>query len=225
MKKYTLKDVDAEDIEFLLIGIQNSFDFDLKQEEVSEIMNFGDVIKLVENRLQGTELEDCTTQQAFYKLREAISKIYPNKREEIKPNTSLAGLFPWKNRRQKANELSMALGFDPNLFSMNGLSCSLSVIMFVGSIIGTVFHGFFGFGIILSFLYLLLSAKFTRNLSAKTVGELVEEIVSSNYHKCRRKPNTHNPKELFPVLERLFYQNLGLDKNTLTIESKFEWTK
>jgi hypothetical protein len=117
----------------------------------------------------------------------------------------------------------MALGFNPNLFSMSGFSCSLSVIMFVGSIIGTIFHGFFGFGIILSFLYLLLSAKFTRNLSAKTVGELVENVVSSNYHKCRRRPNTYNPKELSPVLERLFYQNLGLDKNTLTIESKFEW--
>ena len=74
---FELKNVDSEDLEDVLVMIEKSFDFKFETAELKDVETFGHLCDIITNKVQGNNIDDCTTQQAFYKLRDAIaSSLY-----------------------------------------------------------------------------------------------------------------------------------------------------
>lgn len=79
--------------------------------------------------------------------------------------------------------------------------------------------GLTGFG--LAFGGLWIAAKTGNEVDVKNMGELAEKMTKENYLKFRRNSKSYNDNEIERVLTDLFSLELGIDKNKLTREVKF----
>ena len=70
---YELKNIDSEDLEELLKKVEASFDIKFGAAELANISTFGQLCNHISNKIQLEHFNDCTSQQAFYKLRDSIS--------------------------------------------------------------------------------------------------------------------------------------------------------
>jgi len=99
MEDLKLKDIDSEDISDLLKEIQKSFNIKFEENELAYITNFGELCDHIINKLQLENSEDCTSQQAFYKLRNAISTELEIDKKEITRQQKLEKILQKKTRR------------------------------------------------------------------------------------------------------------------------------
>src|SRR5690606_16056555 len=110
MKDYQLKDVDIEDIEDLLIKIESSFNIKFVSNELVHIKTFGELSDHIDDKIQLDNMDDCTNQQAFYKLRVAVSKVLKIDKGSITPKTYLTDLVPSYNRRLLIKKIGNNMG-------------------------------------------------------------------------------------------------------------------
>ncbi len=99
MKNVELKNIDPDDVNDLLLKIEASFNIKFQQNELTHAQTFGEICDLIKGKLQLDHTNDCTTQQAFYKLRSAFISVTQVENIKISPETSLAVLLPRKVRR------------------------------------------------------------------------------------------------------------------------------
>lgn len=93
MQKIKLKNIDKADIGFLLMEIEDSFGIQLKNEELKDIRTFGEFCDSIINKIQLENTNDCTTQQSFYKLRNAIGNLFNTEAKQFHPKISLKNIF------------------------------------------------------------------------------------------------------------------------------------
>lgn len=222
MTDHELKNIDAEDIEDLLAKVEVSFNIKFINDELIHIRTFGQLYNHISNKIQLENLDDCTSQQAFYKLRRAISTTLQIEHNKITPDTSINDLFPRNTRRSKMKILEQHLAFDldilrPPLWITNGLLLTLFL-----SFVALFFNWKLGFsGLALSILGLWLANKVANELELQTVAEIAKKMTSENYFQSRRNPKTFNKREIENVLTEWFTNNLGLEKGELTRDTKF----
>ncbi len=65
--------IDGEDLSELLEKVENSFDIKFDDTELANVGTFGQLCDHIANKIQLANIDDCTTQQAFYKLRKSFS--------------------------------------------------------------------------------------------------------------------------------------------------------
>ena len=95
----------------MLLKIEDSFDIRFETNELAHVRTYGEFCDAIKGKISLDHSEDCTTQQAFYKLREAITKSTETEKKEITPTTELAEIFPRKTRKNQIKTLEMNLGF------------------------------------------------------------------------------------------------------------------
>ena len=221
MTKLELKDIHAEDIEELLFLIEKSFDIKIDDIKIS---TFGELCDYIANKIQIEHSEDCTSQQAFYKLRDAISSKFKIDSQIISTNFPLIDLFPRKNRRTMVAELEKYLGFQLNILRPPHWITIILVVLFLVSFVGLFFNWQIGLSALaISIGGIRVSNKYGKKLKVKTVGQVAEKMTRENYQKSRRNSNTFNKKEVEKVLTNWFCNDLYLDRSKLTREAKFEW--
>src|SRR5690606_219915 len=110
MQKIKLNNIDQADIGFLLMEIENSFGIQLKNEELKEIRTCGELCDCIINKIQLENTDDCTTQQSFYKLRNAIGNLFNKDAKTISPEDQLKEYFPRFRRRKNISALEKQLG-------------------------------------------------------------------------------------------------------------------
>jgi uncharacterized protein YpuA (DUF1002 family) len=71
-QEINLRNVDPEDMDDVLVKIEKSFNISLNDTSVNDVQNFGKLCDVVVEKVKKTN-DGCTTQQAFYKLRNAIT--------------------------------------------------------------------------------------------------------------------------------------------------------
>src|SRR6266487_5227285 len=96
-----LKNIHSDDISDVLERVQKSFGFKFGDKELKDVKTFGELCDIITNKIQGDNSNDCTTQQAFYKVRNAIATSLLTDKTVIMTDTDLATLFPRHDRRQK----------------------------------------------------------------------------------------------------------------------------
>ena len=133
---FELRNVDSEDLEDVLVKIEKSFDFKFEETELKDVKTFGQLCDIITNKVQGNNIDDCTTQQAFYKLRNAIASIFLVDKYNITPNTDLRLLFPKNLRRQKIRDLESNIGFEINILRPKHWISSTLALTIVTSFIG-----------------------------------------------------------------------------------------
>jgi hypothetical protein len=221
MTFFELKNIDQEDIEDLLIKIEDSFNIKFNENELVNIQTFGEFCDVIKNKIKLKNSNDCTTQQAFYKLRSVLIKILIIDKANLTSDTLLTELIPKKSRKEKVKLIEQHLGFKLYCLRPPHLITNLLILLLLISLFGLFFswQGLIGIGI--SFSGFWLASVMANEFNQKTIGDLVNKMARENYVKSRRNSNTYNKREIEKVLIELFSNDLNVDKSILTSEARF----
>lgn len=220
--EYELVNTDPEEIEDLLKKVETSFNIRFVDNELAHITTFGQLCDHIVNKIQLNNVEDCTSQQAFYKLREAISSLFQVDNKTISPDFPLREILPRQARRSRTVMLEKHLGLKLNILRPpHWLTISLAIIL-LASLIGLFINWQIGLsGLLFSIGGLWFADKVSNELDLTTIGQVAEKVRRENYLKSRRNPNTFNKKEIEKVLVEWFSNDLGIDKSKLSREAAF----
>ena len=222
MKKIELKNIDPYDIEDLLPKIENSFGIEFFENELNHIQTFGEFCEYIESKIELENTNDCTSQQAFYKLRNALSEILKTDKEKIHPNLLIEKIIPNSNRNEIIKQLEEKIDFDLNILVVPQWILKILMLMLFGSIITLFFFFKFGFfGIIFTLLCYWISGKFVLVYEFKTLGQIAAKMTRENYLKSRKNPKTFNKNEIRKVLTEIFSNELFIEKSELGNEAMF----
>lgn len=222
MTVHDAENLDSEDVDDLLEKIEKSFDIKFGDTELMHINTLGELFDHIVNKIHIENSDDCTTQQAFYKLRNAISETFDIDYKIIQTDLQLNNFLPRKKRSEKIRDLENYLEFNLNILRPPHWVTNILLVLLLISIIGLFFKWQYGFlGIFVSFGCLWFSNNIGKELDVQTVGQLAEKITRENYLKSRRNPKTVNKKEIEKILTEWFSNHLGLDKSKLTRDAKF----
>lgn len=221
MKTEKLDKYEIENIEDLIPEIEKMYNFTFENEELINAKNFNDFTELIIGKIDLENVESCTTQQAFYKLRKSISEVGILEKNKLNTETKLKEIFPRKNRRELVKSLEENIGFKLNIINPPLLlSISLLIFGIVSFILLfiSVKIGIIGLGI--TILGFQLSLKFGKEIQLNSIRELVAKITTENYLSLRTESNTINRKELKKVILEWVSENSGIKKEKL-INSTF----
>ena len=160
--------------------------------------------------------EDCTFQQGFYKLKDAMARIKKLDRSLITPNQNLKTLLPRQTRRSDIKEIEIELGFKLNgLRPRHFITMTLLILVLASITMFFVDWKYALAGIVLTGILSWTSEKIGTEFKDKTIGELTERMTQRNYIQLRRDKKTINKKEVEDKIRALFLDELLLEENEL----------
>ena len=219
---YELKNIDPCDISELLVKVEKSFDIKFGITELEHIETFGELCDHIANKMKLDHSDDCTTQQAFYKLRDAISSTFDIDKKTISPDLLLTNFLPRRIRRIMTKELERYLGLKLNILRPPHWVTMTLFIFILVSLVGLYFMPPIGILLLaVSIGGLRVAYKNGNELEVQTIGQVVEKMTRENYLKSRRNPKSFNKSEIEKVLTDLFSNDMGLEKSKLKREAKF----
>lgn len=220
--EYLLEHVELQDISDAIITIQQSFQISFREDELANVKIFEDLCNLIHEKIKLEDRDDCTSQQAFYKLNRALSHTFNLSKLHLSPETLIDNIIPRKNRIKKVKMLEDIL--DMRLFLLSppfSLTCVLIVVFLLSLLAFFIDWTIAVSGITFSILGLRIANKMGKEIDIKTVGELTDNMVSYNYIKSRRDSNTVNRGELDNVIKSIFIKLFQLSPSALHKEAKF----
>jgi hypothetical protein len=217
-----LNNIDPEDVGDVLLKIERLFNIRFKDEDLSHIKTFSALCDLVVHKVKQVQSDSCTTQQAFYKLRNAINAKKPIEKCDLRPQTKLCELFPRDNRIEIVADLESEMGLHMNLLRPKpGVVWAFAIALIVSVALSFIF-GVAGYiGMVISIAGLILAGKFGKELKVKTLGDLSEKIAREHYLKCRRDASTVNRAEVVEKVKSLFGDYVELDPTNQRKEARF----
>jgi len=219
---FNLNNVDPEDIGDVLVKIERSFNIRLDDTSCKDVKTFGKLCDIVVENVKQTNNDSCTTQQAFYKIRNAINSTISPPKELIKPQTKLADIFPRDTRLQVIAEIEREMGFKINLLQPKQGIVGTFIFVLAASAVGFFYQPVMAFiGALIAITGLMLAGKFGKELKVKTLGDLAEKVAREHYIKCRRDASTVNRNEISQKIKELFTADLYLEPSVLTRDAKF----
>ncbi|MEE1945572.1 hypothetical protein VRU48_10685 [Pedobacter sp. KR3-3] len=219
--KGLFKDIDLEDIEDLLDQISNSFSIEFVYGDFNHVKTFGEFCDVIVGKIRGENSDDCTSQQAFYKLKQAISKEFGWPVDMISTKLLLTEIFPKKDRRSKVKQLENHLGFKLDLLvAPYWVTCSLALLL-----LSSFGMFFFSWKIALvalglSIFLLSLSNSLGNHLALETLGQLSKSVTNKHYTKVRRKENTVNRREVEEIIKDWFIEVFCIEREDLNKETQ-----
>jgi hypothetical protein len=84
---------------------QETFDITIEDSDAEKAVRPGRLIELVLSKVGRTNDAACLTQRTFHRLRALLMRQFGLKRDQIKPETSLADLFPRSTRKEHMRRL------------------------------------------------------------------------------------------------------------------------
>ncbi len=222
METTTYLRIDPEDLDDVLTKIEQSYSITFGTNDLRQVETFGQLCEAITEKIQLAEVGDCTSQQAFYKLRQSMVDVLHIDRQTIRPTTKLAVLFPKSTRIPCIRELEKNQGFSFNVLEPSPYVITPLVGLFVVSfftLFASVLYG--TIGIISSISLLILASRLGRQLTVQTVGELAEKLAREHYTKVRRDSCTVSKREVTDQIKQLFCADLGIAPDQLQPDSLF----
>ena len=220
---YELCNVDPDDISDVLVKVEKSFGFKFGETELKDTKTFGELCDIITSKVQGDNSNDCTTQQAFYKLRNAIAGTLLIDKTYITPDTDLQKLFPKNIRIQSFKVIDGRLGFKTKVLRPKHSITGILAILFIASLVGLFIFWQAGLvGLTLSIIAMTIANKFGSEIDLVKVGQLADKISREQYLKSRRNTGTVNKKEIEQKVKDLFQHDLFLEKTALTRQATFD---
>jgi hypothetical protein len=221
-----LADFEGQEISDVLLKLEKSFGLKFEKHAFSNIDTFGDLCDVFMHYIKNPHFDDCTKQQAFYRVRKAISATQKISEDQIKPDSTLSDLFPRNNRRKKAKEFRNYLGVDIKILTYPGWLASVFVIGLLISFITFFIDWKIALSGVAFFISALKMADYLgKDLELLTVRDLTEKLSRENYIDIRRTRGTINRKEISQIIIDTFSTDLDISKSNLTREAKFSWSK
>ena len=216
MKHTSLDTYEIENIEDCIPAIEEMYKFKFEKGETQNVKNFDEFCNLIITKIDFENVESCTSQQAFYKLRNSLIEVNVAEKDKIKLETKLDDLFPRKNRIELVKKVENNIGFKFNILTPPAFIFYPLVFLLVTSVILLFIKWEFGIsGIAISIFGFYLCGWFGKELEIETLKELVERITSENYLEVRTQKNTVNKSELKKVITNWFAENTFIEKEKL----------
>jgi hypothetical protein len=217
-----LKGIDGDSVLDFVLVVEESFGLTFGETELNPVSTFGEFCTVVLAKLPTAGHSDCTSQQAFYKLRQALATHVPV--ADIVPNALLADLLP--NSRKQQEEIIEAvettLGFPLYLTGIANWAGNVLFSAFVFSLIGFLYRWQAGVaGLLLTAAGGYLLGRFCQVPEVSTIREVVEKMTREHYRQLRRDPATANRREIVEQLQALFHHELGIAHHRLTPAARF----
>jgi hypothetical protein len=219
---YELCNVDPDDISDVLVKVQKSFGFKFRDTELKYVKTFGELCDIITSKVSAGNSNDCTTQQAFYKLRNALSDTLYIDKTSLTTDTDLQKLLPKQIRRNVIKTVDKLLGFRTNILRPKYSVTGTLTIILLASFVGVFIFWQVGLiGLTLSIVGLTVATKLGNEIDIKTVGQFSEKISRENYLKARRVIGTANNNEIAKKVKELFMADLGMEEHQLERQSLF----
>ncbi|RVU01494.1 hypothetical protein EOD41_05885 [Mucilaginibacter limnophilus] len=182
-KKFLLNTIDPENIGSIVHKVSKAFSLRFEIYELKGVKNFSQLCDIIQDKVkQQHTAESCTAQQAFYKLRSAITCTTGTQREAITTKTCLKDLLPREEALNIVATVEAELGLRRKKEKQKVLSNLISLVK--GKAIG----------------------KSSSNLPVKTLGQLAEKISREHHHECKRTSANITRDEIAEKLRELFQQ-------------------
>lgn len=222
----TLSDIDPEDVGDTLYKLQKSFGIEFQNNSFEKAATFGDICEIIQSYLNLTDNEDCTKQQAFYKVRNAIALTKQINPTCIEPSSKLEDIFPRKNRRKDIRNFKQLINIPVDILVMKTRLLGTLVIGFMVSFIYFFFNREYAVSGIAFFILLSwVLSKFSKEFEIPSVKELAEKITREHYSKARKSNGTTNRKEIVGIIQDVFIADHLLDREYLTPDARLSWAK
>ncbi|MGI4884076.1 MAG: hypothetical protein ACRYFR_03860 [Janthinobacterium lividum] len=223
MAKKLFEEVDDLDVNGMILQVEASFGIHFGLHELEHVATFGEFCDIVLAKLPQAEANNCTSQQAFYKLRRAFARHLPA--AVLMPATPLKSILPHADAERKhlMHFVETELGFTLRIFGISDAATTAVFSAFVVSFITLFINWHLGVvGLLFSFAGAGVAAEFFDNaLRIKTVKDMVEQMVRENYAKSRRNPATVNRSEIIEQIKALFKNQFGFESSDLTRDACF----
>ena len=207
---------DIENIEDCISEIEKMYNFKFVDKELENVKTFEEFCDLIIEKINLTNVESCTSQQAFYKLRNSLVVTTLIEKENLKIETELKKIFPRKNRKALIEKVENELKIKFDIIKAPDFITISLLIIGIASFISLFFVWKIALiGISISVFGFYLCKWFGNELKVKTVKELVEKITSENYLALRSEKNTINKTELKKVITNWIAENSFIEKEKL----------
>jgi hypothetical protein len=219
-----LSELDPEDFGDTLLKIEKSFGLKLEYNSFEKAKTFGDICEVFESNIIGIEKQDCSTQQAFYKIRRAISLTILIDEKNITAQSKLENIFARQNRRKSIKEFEKQLGIDVDILTLKEWLFWTNTIFILAFLITFFFSWKIALlGLVFTSFIIWIETKFSKEFNIETVGKLTELIARENYSKVRRQEGTINRNEIIQTIQKIFISEYGFEKEDLTKDAKLNW--
>ena len=208
--------VDAEDWNDVLCKVEVSYAIKFQDQELAHVRTLGELLDAIGAKITGADARDCTTQQAFYRIRVALATSLNVDAVLITPGTRLDDLVPRKGRRRILADLGTTTGVRLGIFRVkNWMTWSLIILLVVSltAFFWNTRAAVLGLGAFTVLTWIALAT--TKELAVGTIGELAERASQRAYKLMRRDYGTVNRTEVRAKLRSLFQDELGLDEHDL----------
>lgn len=196
-----------------ITSVEQSFGITFADDELSQVATLNEFSDYLIVKLGAQETNDCTSQQAFYKFREAISEITGVNPKSVKPSTRLEEIVPEKTRRKAINAIENKLNIKLPILEAKSWVSSMFLLLTITGGLTLFFCVIYGFIIIaLGVISLRLAYKYGKTFNLKTIGEVSEMIATAYYVQSRRSQDTFNKKEIKIILVKLLMLEMGFEK-------------
>ena len=225
MADFQLSEVDDEDLNLDLIPrIEKSFGFRFGESDLAQVTTFGEFCDVVLAKFPVTETTDCTSQQAFYKLRRLLALHIPG--AAIMPSTSLTALLPRNrtSRKQILHAVETELGFPLAIIGMSAQAELFIFLAFLASLAAFFVSWQAGIiGLSLSTIMVDIASKLSNTIQGNTltIKDVVKKMTRQHYTQSRRNSFTVNRNEIVHQVKELFCYELSLKASALTRDARF----
>lgn len=205
--------VDPEDLGDVILLVEKSYNIKFVDRELAHVRTFADLSDAIVAKISLEDKDDCTDQQGFYKLRQAICSAYGIGHSSIAPSTDLASLIPRASRRKRIKIIEELLSFKIDALRPKHWISITSTVLAIASLITFFFDWRFACsGLAVSIALMWAGEKTGIEFKDKIVGDLVRRMTSVSYVKSRRDMGTVNRKEIEHKLAVLLKDQLGLPR-------------
>ena len=220
-----LDNYEDEDIFDVVVKLEKSFAIKFDKEAFIDVKTFGDLCDVIESYINYDNKEDCTKQQAFYKIRTAISETQLIDKMLITLDTKLVDLFPRHNRRTQVKKFQKQLGVNLKFLTYPGWLALTLILGLLSSFIAFFFDWKIAVsGIVFFTIALKVADILGKELEFDRVKDLTEKAAREHYIDIRRSKLTVNRNEILTTIKDAFSVGLSIDKEQLTRDAKFSWT-
>ncbi|KZE84040.1 hypothetical protein AV926_02635 [Myroides marinus] len=218
-KPFVFEGYGYEDLELAIMHFEKDYGFTYANDAFTNVKSIAELIDVICAPISKENKEDCTSQQAFYKLKSVLHKY--SEEAVITPSSQLEKLIKRKNRIATIRSIENELGFELKVLKPTAELSLFLWLVFLGTVVSVFISMYFamliGFIWLLSYWIIYSNAK---EFKVETVGELVKQMVMNNYFKSRRDPNTINEQEFRKMVISFIADLVGLTEEEL-LEAQF----
>nr|WP_293835124.1 hypothetical protein [uncultured Arsenicibacter sp.] len=203
-----LNKFDPEELNDWILAVEKSFGIEFAEGEIMAT-TADELHAAIMAKLPEWSDNSCTSQQAFYKLRQALRTV--SSHHDIRPSTALSMIFPKQERHAAVRQLEHELGVSVHLLKPPDwlvtclflcLPASPLLLFFSGPLFVTVLFSAIG--------GLYFAQSLGRQLSVSTVGDLTNRLCQEHYQAFRRKPGTVNRQEVDMICRQWFTKDIAV---------------